>query len=142
MLWRKINGTESGECVRWIHNAVYMKHTWRAHGCSVMLTLQPWAVADLAPLCMFPKQGYWSGLPFSTPGDLLDTGIQPMSLVSPALTGGFFTTTSPGKPLFTYLFRNYFKLTGKKKKDTRNYCLMNLLEEVAITPEQLCPTQP
>ena len=39
-----------------------------------------------------------------------------MSLVSPALTGGFFTTTSPGKPLFTYLFRNYFKLTGKKKK--------------------------
>ena len=33
-------------------------------------------------------------------------------------------------------------LQEKKKKDTRNYCLMNLLEEVAITPEQLCPTQP
>ena len=44
-----------------------------------------------------------------------------MSLASPALTGGFFTTESPGKPLFTYLFRNYFKLTGKK--GSRNYCL-------------------
>ena len=56
MLWRKINGTQSGECVRWIHNAVYMEHTWSAHGCSVMLTLQPWAVADLAPLCMLISQ--------------------------------------------------------------------------------------
>ena len=43
----------------------------------------------------FPKQEYWSGLPFPSPGDLPDPGIEP---VSPALAGGFFTTEPPGKP--------------------------------------------
>ena len=37
----------------------------------------------------FPRQEYWSGLPFPTPGDFPSPGIKP---VSPALTGGFFTT--------------------------------------------------
>ena len=37
----------------------------------------------------FPRQVYWSGLPFPSPGDLLDPGIKP---VSPALAGRFFTT--------------------------------------------------
>ena len=46
-----------------------------------------------APLSMgFPRQEYWTGLPFPTPGDLPDPGIKPASLVSPALAGGFFTT--------------------------------------------------
>ena len=40
----------------------------------------------------FSKQGYWSGLPFPTPGNLPDSGIEPKSLASPALAGGFFTT--------------------------------------------------
>ena len=44
----------------------------------------------------FLRQGYWSGLPFSTPGDLPDTGIEPASIVSPALAGRFFTTAPPG----------------------------------------------
>ena len=39
----------------------------------------------------FPRQEYWSGLPFPTPGDLPDPGVEPVSLVSPALAGGFFT---------------------------------------------------
>jgi len=43
----------------------------------------------------FPKQGYWSGLPFHSPGDLPDPGIKPASL---ALAGEFFTTKLPGKP--------------------------------------------
>jgi len=46
----------------------------------------------------FSRQGYWSRLPFPTPGDLPDPGIEPMSLVSPALAGRFFTTAPPGKP--------------------------------------------
>ena len=47
-----------------------------------------------APLSMgFPRQEYWSGLPFPSPGDLPDPGIEPESLVSPALAGGFFTTS-------------------------------------------------
>ena len=38
---------------------------------------------------------YWSGLPFRTPGDLPNPGIEPRS---PALTGGFLTTEPPWKP--------------------------------------------
>ena len=38
------------------------------------------------------EQEYWSGLPFPSPGDLPDPGIEPGSSVSPALAGGFFTT--------------------------------------------------
>ena len=42
-----------------------------------------------------PRQEYWSGLPFPSPGGLPDPGIKPES---PALAGGFFTTEPPGKP--------------------------------------------
>ena len=45
----------------------------------------------------FSRQEYSSGLPFPTPGDLPDPGIEPESLMSPTLVGGFFTTsTTPG----------------------------------------------
>ena len=55
-----------------------------------------WTVARQAPLSMgFSKQEYWSGLPFPSPGDLPDLGIEP---ASPALAGGFFTAEPPGKP--------------------------------------------
>ena len=40
----------------------------------------------------FSGQEYWSGLPFPTPGDLPNPGIEPTSLVSASLAGGFFTT--------------------------------------------------
>ena len=43
----------------------------------------------------FSRQEYWSGLPFPSPGDFPDPGIEPMS---PALVGEFFTTEPPGKP--------------------------------------------
>ena len=46
----------------------------------------------------FPKQEYWGRLPFPTPGDLPDPGIEPASLVSAVLAGGFFTPAPPGKP--------------------------------------------
>ena len=53
-------------------------------------------VAHQAPLSMgFSRQKYWSGLPFPSPGDLPDPGIEPKS---PALVGGFFTAEAPGKP--------------------------------------------
>ena len=64
----------------------------------VRLSVTPWAVAHQAPLSMeFSRQEYWSGLPFPTPGDL--PGIEPASLASPALAGGFFTTVPLGKLL-------------------------------------------
>ena len=56
----------------------------------------PWTVARQAPLSMeFPRQEYRNGLPFPSPGDLPDPGIEP---VSPALAGGFFIAEIPGKP--------------------------------------------
>ena len=62
----------------------------------VGLFATPWTVAHQAPLSMgFSRQEYWSGLPFPSPGDLLDPGIEPMS---PALAGRFFATEPPKKP--------------------------------------------
>ena len=57
----------------------------------------PLTVAHQSPLSVgFPRQEYWSGLPFPSPGDLPDPGIEP---ASPALAGGFLTTESPRKTL-------------------------------------------
>ena len=63
----------------------------------VQLFASPRAVAPL--FVEFSKQECWSMLPFLSPGDLPNPGIKPMSLVSPELAGGFFTTVPPGKPL-------------------------------------------
>ena len=61
------------------------------------LFLTPWTVAHQAPLSMgFSREEYRSGLPFSSPGDLSDPGIEP---VSTALAGVFFTTEPPEKSL-------------------------------------------
>ena len=62
----------------------------------VQLFVTPWTVVHQNPLSMgFFRQGNWSGLPFSSPGDLPGPGIEPRS---PALAGKFFTTEPPGKP--------------------------------------------
>ena len=42
----------------------------------------------------FSRQEYWSGLPFPSPGDLPDPGFETMSLTSPTLADGFFTTSA------------------------------------------------
>ena len=59
----------------------------------------PWTVACQATLSMNSRQEYWRRLPFPTPGDLPNPGIEPMSFASPAVTSRFFTTAPPGKPL-------------------------------------------
>ena len=62
----------------------------------VQLFVTPWTITHQAPLSMgFSRQEYWSGLPFPTPGDLPNPGIE---LAFPALAGGFFTTEPPEKP--------------------------------------------
>ena len=66
----------------------------------VALFATPWTAAHQAPLSKgFPRQEYWSGLPFPMPGDLPDPGIKAASLAYPALAGGFFTAGPPEKPL-------------------------------------------
>ena len=56
----------------------------------------PWTVAYHAPLSMvYSRQEYWNGLPFLSPRDLPNPGIE---FTSPALAGGFLITQPPGKP--------------------------------------------
>ena len=62
--------------------------------------MTPLTVAHRVPLSMaFSKREYWSGLPFPPPEDLPDSGFEP---ISPSLTGGFFPTEPPAKPLSAY----------------------------------------
>ena len=71
----------------------------------VQLFVTPWTVACQAPLSMgFSRQGYWSRLPFPSPGDLPDLGIKPLSLGSPALASRFFTVESAGLPLLVFIY--------------------------------------
>ena len=61
----------------------------------VQLFVTPWTVAHQAPPSMgFSKQEYWSGLPFPSPGDLPDPGIEPGSL---AFQADALTSEPPGK---------------------------------------------
>ena len=65
----------------------------------VQLFVTPRTVALQGPLSMaFSRQEHWSGLPFPPLGDLPDPGIKLVSLASPALASGFFTTEPLGKP--------------------------------------------
>ena len=59
-----------------------------------------WTTAHQAPLSMgFSMQEYWSGLPCPPTGDLPDPRIEPSSFMSPALAGGFFTTSATWEAL-------------------------------------------
>ena len=65
-----------------------------AKSCTTLVT--PCTVAHQAPLYMgFSMQEYWSGLPFPSPGDLLNPGIEPGS---PALQADALPYEPPGKP--------------------------------------------
>ena len=61
----------------------------------------PCVLTCQVPLSMgFPRQEYWSGLSFPSPGDLPDPAIKP---IYPALPSGFFATEPPGKPKYVLL---------------------------------------
>ena len=81
-------------------HSVLMKGLW--WWCLVMklcpTLCTPWTVTCQASLSMgFPRQEYWSGLPFLSPGGLPDPGIQ-------CIAGEFFTTEPPGKPYYLLLY--------------------------------------
>ena len=84
-----------------------MYTTYRYHCCCfkslshVQLFVTQWTVDCQTPLSMgLPRQEYWRGLPFSSPGDLPNPGIE---CASPALAGGFFTTEPSGKLTYRYI---------------------------------------
>ena len=65
---------------------------------------------SLSDYMVFPRQVYWSGLPFPPPEDLPDLGIEPASPVSSALAGRFFTTAPPGiyTPKIIQILRDFY----------------------------------
>ena len=72
--------------------------------CSVLSRVRLFVIYEIvshqAPLSMvFFRQESWSGLPCPPPGHLPDPGIEPTSLMSAALAGGFFTTEPPSKSI-------------------------------------------
>ena len=72
----------------------------------VRLFATPWTVAYQALLSMgFSSQEYWSGLPFPSPGDLPNPGIEPGS---PALQTDALPSEPPGKPDFQDMVTNTF----------------------------------
>ena len=63
--------------------------------CAVQLFETPWTADPQSPLSMgFSRQDYWSGLPFPSPGDLPDSGIEPGA---PALQADALPSEPPGK---------------------------------------------
>ena len=72
----------------------------------VQLSTTSWTIAHHTPLSMeFSRQEYWNELPFEFPGfltprNLPNPGIKPTSLASPALAGGFFTTSATWDGLY------------------------------------------
>ena len=86
----------------------------------VWLFATPWTVAYQASLSMgFSRQEYLNGLPCPPPGDLLNPGITPESLTSPALAVGSFPLEPPGKHLEVdgldlLLERRHIGVTGRK----------------------------
>ena len=75
----------------------------------VQLFVTLWTVVRQAPLSVeFSSQECQSGLPYFAPGDLSKPGIEPASLVSPELAGGFFTTSTSGKHFLAYQNKFFF----------------------------------
>ena len=75
-----------------VFQALFICACMISHFSRVRLSVTLWTVAHQAPLSMgFSRQEYWSGLPCLPPRDYHYVGSEPASLMSPALTGGFFT---------------------------------------------------
>ena len=73
------------------------------HFSCVQFFATPWTVALQVPLSMgLSLQEYWNGLPFPPPGDLPNPGIELLSLMSPALPGEFFTTSTSWEAVNSY----------------------------------------
>ena len=114
-----------------------------AHMCMCVLShvwlfVTPWTIAQQAILSMgFPKQEYWSGLPFLSPGDLPIQGPNPS--LSPTLAGVFFTTEPPRKlPITDRIFLKcqtllYIEISLNHHSNTLSrcfYCSILLLRKL------------
>ena len=110
MIFKKINrpypspSKASGDAV-FLHHPIFSLHACVLSCFSrVQLFVTPRTVAHQSPLFVgFSRQEYWRGLSFPPPGNLPNPRIEPTSLTSPELAGGFFTTSASWKVLFPKL---------------------------------------
>ena len=87
-------------------------HAKSLHLCLTLVIL--WTVACQAPLSIgFFRQEYWNGLPCPPSGDVPDPGIEPASLLSPALAGRFFTTSTTWEAHFIKQMQQNVDLTSR-----------------------------
>ena len=102
----------------------------RSHGLEPARLLCPWG---------FSRQKYWNELPCPLPGDLPDTGIETVSLTSPALPGGFFTTSTTWKAhlAFRMQFKCYLFF-----EVSMTLSLIKLTALLLSFPEHVCKTDP
>ena len=104
----------------WNHHSVFVNRLWVCASVlsPVRLYVTSWTAAHQAPMSVeFSRQEYWSGLPFSFPGDLPNPGIKPTSPASPGLVGRFFTTEPPGKPSCLLSFHLLFNFKCKNSNE-------------------------
>ena len=94
----------------------------------VQLCVTPWTISSQAPLAMgFPRQEYWSGLPFPPPGDLPHPGIKPRSA---ALQADSLSSEPPGKLLLTF----YLDFTQIRVEEAKGTCGARYGEMHAMGP--------
>ena len=106
----RIFSSESVLSIKWT-----MKVKVKSFG-RVWLFATPWTVSYQAPPSVeFSRQEYWSGLPFPSPGDLPDPGIEPGS---PTLQADALPSEPPGKPINRY---NYPCMVGAPRKCHRKW---------------------
>ena len=87
--------------MRIIVATLWMLCAVRSHFSCVRLSATLWTIAHQAPLTTgFSRQEYWSGLPCPSPVDLPNPGIEIASLISPALAGWLFTTSTTWETLW------------------------------------------
>ena len=87
----------------------------------------PWTAACQAPLSMgFSRQEYWGRVPCPPPGDLPNPGIKPKSLMSPALAGRFFTTSTTWKANKEV----YLLVKNEQKKKKKHKIVFGILENL------------
>ena len=100
-----------------------------SHFSQVLLFTTPWTIVRQLPLSRgFSRQEYWSGLPCPPPGNLPYLGIEPVSLTSPGLAGGLFTTKATREAAVG-------QLPEGKNKDGDSLIFFTLYPKTKIVPK-------
>ena len=93
----------------------------------VQLFADLWTVAYQAPPSMgFSRQEYWSGLPFPSPGDLPNPGMEP----SPALRADALTSEPPGRPYGSIIDLHVVLVSGVQQGESIVYIHISTLSKI------------